>query len=104
MTTVRLIGGALLFGFLVGCGGGGSSCPGDAPLECTTGGCCPRGYPYSCGNGLCYQTGCPVGSPEIGICDLKLAQIDENEVAAAVSSIDGPETELCVPESEPIND
>lgn len=59
----------LLIITITGCGGGGSKCPGDAPLECSTGGCCPRGYPYDCGNGLCYQFGCPAGSPEIGICE-----------------------------------
>jgi hypothetical protein len=87
---------------LIGCGGGGgSSCPGNAPLECTSGKCCPRGYPYSCGNGLCYEYGCPVGSPEIGICELKLNVDDAAKSMSEVPVVSKSEAGQCVPQSEP---
>jgi hypothetical protein len=73
MVFVQRLFGMVAIGFCVACGGGGSSCPDDAPLECGGGTCCPRGFPYSCGNGLCYEYGCPPGSPEVGICEFKLA-------------------------------
>jgi len=81
---VRIHIGILAALLSTGCGGGGSSCPGDAPLECSTGRCCPRGYPYSCGNGLCYQFGCPPGSPQVGICELKLFSSDPSKIESQV--------------------
>ncbi len=86
---------------LIGCGGGGSSCPGDSPLECPNDRCCPRGYPYSCGDGLCYQYGCPVGSPQIGICELKLTYDETAKVMSEVPVVSKSEAGQCVPESDP---
>lgn len=81
---IAIVGMLFSLTAFAGCGGGGSSCPGDAPLQCSTGGCCPRGFPYSCGNGLCYQFGCPAGSPEIGICEFKLATSDSSKTEMEV--------------------
>ena len=86
----------------VGCGGGGSSCSKDTPLECSNGTCCPRGYPYSCGNGYCYQYGCPPGSPRLDTCEFKVAHTDsEKKVAAPVPVIDEELAKMCVPEGYP---
>lgn len=86
---------------LIGCGGGGgSSCPGDSPLECPRGKCCPRGYPYSCGDGFCYQYGCPAGSPQIGICELKLNVDDAAKSMSEVPVVSKSEVGQCVPQSE----
>ncbi len=86
---------------LIGCGGGGGSrCPDSAPLECSSGKCCPRGYPYSCGNGLCYQYGCPPGSPQIGICELKLSIDDPAKIMSEVPIVSKSEAGRSVPQSE----
>jgi hypothetical protein len=87
---------------ITGCGGGGSKCPDDAPLECSTGRCCPRGYPYNCGNGLCYQFGCPAGSPEIGICEFgKMASSDSSGTKLQVPIVAEGEAGESVLQSEP---
>lgn len=91
----------LSLALFVGCGGGGSSCPGDAPLECSTGGCCPRGYPYSCGNGLCYQFGCPAGSPEVGICEFKLASSDSSKIESMIPLVEEEQAGQSVLQTEP---
>jgi hypothetical protein len=100
-TRIRFILGILAIALSAGCGGGGSSCPGDAPLECSTGGCCPRGYPYSCGNGLCYQYGCPAGSPEIGICEFKLASTNSSKIVSEVPVVAESAAGDSVLQSEP---
>ena len=87
---------------LAGCGGGDSRCPSDTPLECTTGKCCRRGYPYSCGDGFCYQFGCPPGSPQIGICELKLSTADPSKAEMEISPVaDEAAAGEAAPESEP---
>ena len=85
---------------LMGCGGGGSSCPGDSPLECPSGKCCQRGYPYSCGDGFCYQNGCPAGSPQIGICELKMAY-DPTKVMSEVPVVSESEAGPSVQQADP---
>jgi hypothetical protein len=100
MKALRIVVNTLVFALIMGCGGGQSSCPGDTPLHCSDGTCCPRGYPYSCGNGYCYQYGCPAGSPEIGVCNFKLAQIDADEIARIVPIISEEKAKMCVRGSE----
>jgi hypothetical protein len=90
--------------FAVGCGGGGSSCPDDTPLSCSGGTCCPRGYPYSCGNGYCYQYGCPAGSPDVNLCEFKVATKSAEKQAEAVPVIDEEQAKMCVPEGYPVED
>jgi hypothetical protein len=98
---IRIIIGVFAVLLSTGCGGGGSSCPGDAPLECSTGGCCPRGYPYNCGNGLCYQFGCPVGSPQVGICELKLSSSDPSKIESEIPIIQEEQAGQSVLQSDP---
>jgi hypothetical protein len=100
MNRLKTLVAAIVFALCVGCGGGKSSCGSDTPLECSDGTCCPRGYPYSCGNGYCYQYGCPAGSPEIGVCNFKLAQIDADEIARIVPTISEEQSKMCVQGSE----
>lgn len=95
---------SLLLTVSVGCGGGGSSCPGDTPLECPNGRCCPRGYPYNCGNGYCYAYGCPAGSPSFNVCDLKMATVDNSSVGAHVPLISKKQAEMCVAETDQVDD
>ena len=89
---------------VAGCGGGGSSCSSDTPLECSNGTCCPRGYPYSCGTGYCYQYGCPAGSPSFNVCDLKVANDDSGLKELSVPVIDEDKAKMCVPEAYPVED
>ena len=96
----RLVVG-LFIALSVGCGGGGSKCPDDAPLACEGGTCCPRGYPYSCGNGLCYEYGCPYGSPQVGICQLKVAATNSSKGEREVPLVRPEEAGASILLSEP---
>lgn len=98
---IRITIGILAVILSTGCGGGGSSCPSDAPLECSTGKCCPRGYPYSCGNGLCYQYGCPAGSPQVGICEFKLATSELSKIESEVPVMTEEQAGQSVLQSDP---
>ena len=90
---------------VVGCGGGGgSSCPSDTPLVCSNGTCCPRGFPYSCGNGYCYQYGCPAGSPDLNVCEFKMARTDTQQGKLSVPEISAEQAKMCVPEAYPVED